>query len=103
MRSTTWSSDIWDWEEGTDEAGHPIVGVYDVMEQVEIVFFMKPSGKEIGFDLPKIGVELMTALNTQQSAKEGWQVHVFDVDVLGLKLTKSVFNCCPVRFLRQDP
>lgn len=51
-------------QESANEARQPVVGVGDVMEDVEPVLFVQPSGQKKCLHLPHMVVDLVAALNT---------------------------------------
>ena len=66
------SAHVWDRQKSADEAHHPIVGVGDVVKEVEARLPVKAPGNEIGFDLPEVIVELVTDLKLQKSTHPRW-------------------------------
>ena len=62
MRSAAGTSDVWNWQPCSNEAGHPIVRIGQVVEKVESNTVVKFPRNKIGFDLPKIVVDLMSSL-----------------------------------------
>lgn len=76
MGASAWPANVWDGKKGTNKTRHPIVGVGDVVEQMEAVSSVKFSRGEVCAYLPQIGVTLVRPLISEQGAQPTWQVNI---------------------------
>ena len=65
MGSSARASDIGYRQKSANEVCQPVVGVGDVMEEVELPLFMQTTGREIGSNLPEVVVKLDAPLDTR--------------------------------------
>ena len=64
MGSSARAANVGYGQECPDEACQPIVGIGDVMEEVELKPLVETPGNKVGFQLPEVVVELVPSLNS---------------------------------------
>lgn len=62
MGATSWPPHVRYGQQSPNEAYHPIIGVCDVMKEVEADISVHPPGNEIRLDLPEVIIELVATL-----------------------------------------
>ena len=70
MGSSSRSSNIGNRQKSANEVGQPVVGIGDVVEQIELLILMKSSGRKVGLYLPEVVVKLMGPLNRKSGRNQ---------------------------------
>jgi hypothetical protein len=89
-------------QQGSDEAGHPVIGVGDVVKDVELMFSMQTSTHEIGFHLPQVSVDLDPTLNAAQKRHPRGQVEIVKLHRGKRFAPASGFNVGAIRRSREN-
>src|SRR5271157_5875790 len=72
---------VGDGQQGSDDAGHPVVFVCEMVKKVELKAALKPSRDKVGFPLPEIGIQLDPHLLPYQGMQPARQVYVDELHV----------------------
>src|SRR5208337_1142523 len=81
MSTPAGAAHVGDGQQGSDDAGHPVVFVCEMVKKVESNVAVKPSGHKVGLPLPEIGIQLDPHLMPDQRIKPGRQVYVNELHV----------------------
>ena len=103
VRSSSRSSHVGNCQQRSNEADHPVVGIGDVMEEVETEILVESPCGQVGFYLPKIIVELMSPLVFQQRSQPRGKSNVVKMEPLNRVLCQGLLNTSAVILVSQSP